>query len=130
LGVVFAAIAAVTLSCSSDDPTRPTRRVGNLAAWSGDDQTGPAGGSLPLPIAVRATDADGQPVRGVDIFYTVFGGAISGDPDPAMSTTNADGIAATTWHFGTQAGEKTVDACTNGFIQPVHCVTLSATATP
>ncbi|HEX8450487.1 MAG TPA: Ig-like domain-containing protein [Longimicrobium sp.] len=65
---------------------------------SGDAQTGVAGSPLPTQLVVRATDMYGNPVSGATVTWQVTVG--SGSVTPATSTTDALGLARTTWSVG------------------------------
>src|SRR5213082_888330 len=66
----------------------------------GDRQTGTVGQPLPTPLSVRVADGFNNPVAGVTVSWAVISGA--GSPNPATSTSNASGIASTTWTLGTR----------------------------
>lgn len=62
----------------------------------------------PAP-SVRVSDAQGQPVAGVLVNFTVTGGG--GSVVPAIASTDANGIAtAALWTLGPQAGSNTLTA--------------------
>ena len=52
-----------------------------IKAFSGDDQTGPAGGTLALPVVVRVTDRSGRPVANQSVAFAPGSG--SGSVTPA-----------------------------------------------
>ncbi|MCA9771838.1 MAG: hypothetical protein KC466_05480, partial [Myxococcales bacterium] len=60
----------------------------------GDNQRGATGQPLPLPLEALIVDADGNPVPGVGVTFTVArgGGTIDG-AGSALRTTRADGVA-------------------------------------
>ena len=64
-------------------------------------RTGGAGQTLADSLAVRVTDAFGNPVPGVPIVWSATGG---GTVSPATGTTNAQGIAKAAWTLGTTVG--------------------------
>ncbi|HEV2671992.1 MAG TPA: Ig-like domain-containing protein, partial [Gemmatimonadales bacterium] len=66
---------------------------------SGDAQVDTVGQTLPVALAVRVTDEFNNPVVGVPIGWTVTDGG--GTVNPPSSTTNASGIATTSWTLGT-----------------------------
>jgi len=73
-----------------------------LAIVAGDGQTGAAGEELSGPLAVRATDSRGRPLRDqVVIFHVVDGG---GSMFAGTGITNKDGLAQDYWTLGTAAG--------------------------
>ena len=89
---------------------------------SGDGQTGAPKATLPDPIVVAVTDADGNPVSGAAVTWVVTAGG--GSVDPTTSTTDADGHAGTSWTLGAAAGTNTVQAVVSG----VGSATFTATA--
>jgi adhesin/invasin len=89
---------------------------------SGDGQIGAPKATLPDPIVVAVTDADGNPVSGAAVTWVVTGGG--GSVDPTTSTTDADGHAATSWTLGGATGTNTVEAVVSG----VGSASFTATA--
>ncbi len=92
---------------------------------TGDGQTGPVATTLPVPIQVRVLDAINAPQPNVQVTFTTTtpGGAF---PGGVTITTDASGLAATTWRLGTVAGAQTAQAAVGG---PAPAL-FSATATP
>ena len=79
-----------------------TATVGSATQMSiqaGDNQVDTVGQTLPIALAVRVADAFDNPVAGVVISWAVVddGGSLS----QAADTTDADGIASTSWTLGT-----------------------------
>jgi subtilisin family serine protease len=77
----------------------------------GDGQTvvnGPAAATEPLEV--RLLDSGGAAVEGAIVRWTPASG--SGTTDPAESTTNANGVAATDWTLGPNPGVHTLAAST------------------
>lgn len=89
---------------------------------SGDGQTAAPGATLPSPLVVAVTDADGNPVSGAAVTWVVTAGG--GSVAPTTSTTDAQGQAATSWKLGRAVGANTVEAVVSG----VGSATFSATA--
>ena len=102
-GAGLAAVAVLALGCSSDGGSGPSQTATTIAVASGSFQAGTVGTTLPTPIGVRVTDAGGDPVAGVAVTFAVTagGGAVAA---AAPVTTNAQGVASTTWTIGTVAG--------------------------
>ncbi|MEX2531195.1 MAG: invasin domain 3-containing protein [Gemmatimonadota bacterium] len=90
-----------------------------IAVHSGDDQSGTVGEALEDPVEARVTDQFGNPVSGVSVSWTPADGSAS----PTSSTTNAQGVAATSWTLGPDAGTQTLTAAAAG-----QSVQFSATA--
>jgi Bacterial Ig-like domain (group 1)/Bacterial Ig-like domain (group 2) len=82
-----------------------------------------AGAALPHPLAFRVTDANNNPVAGVQIRMTVTTGTLS----DTTSQSDSTGIVRATWTLGPAAGPQHVTAHADGVTQSV---TLAATATP
>ncbi|HKP76950.1 MAG TPA: hypothetical protein VJT67_15575 [Longimicrobiaceae bacterium] len=101
-----AALAAAALAGCNDTsmPHPPTTvdPVGSAAV------SGTAGKPVADSIAVKVTDADGFPVRGVEVMWITQPG--SGTVSPATSVTNSSGIARTQWTLGTTAGTQAMYA--------------------
>ena len=95
-----------------------------LTKMRGEEQSGAAGSALSDTLAVRVTDAHGNPVRGVAVTWTVSsgGGAVS----VLAPSTNSAGESRAVWTLGTVAGENTVTARGDG----MPAVTFAATAEP
>ena len=88
----------------------------------GDGQRAAPGTRLPQDLAVRVTDADGNPVVNAAVTWVVTGGG--GTMDPSTSTTDGDGRASTRWTLGPQLGTNTAQAVVSG----VGTATFTATA--
>jgi adhesin/invasin len=96
----------------------------SMVAVSQTTQSAPAGGNVADPPAVIVRDAQGIPVPGVAVTFSVTagGGSVVGSPD----TTSATGIATlTSWKLGTAVGANTVTATSTG----LPSVTFNATGT-
>jgi adhesin/invasin len=89
---------------------------------SGDGQSGAPGATLPDPVVVSVTDADGNPVSGAAVTWVVTAGG--GSVDPTTSTTDTAGHAGTSWTLGSAVGTNTVQAVVSG----VGSATFTATA--
>jgi adhesin/invasin len=95
-----------------------------MTAVSQTTQAAPAGALVSDPPSVVVRDAQGIPVAGVVVTFSVSagGGSVNGSPD----TTNANGIASvTSWRLGTQTGTNTVTATANN----LNSVTFNAVGT-
>jgi hypothetical protein len=97
----------------------------NLVEASGNEQTGPVNSALADSLVVRATDALGNPVSGVEVTWTVSGG---GSIDPATVVTGADGLAAAERVLGPTAGAQSAQALVQDFTGSP--VTFTHTAIP
>ncbi len=123
--VALYAVIVVTVSCSSD-VSAPGVAPTTLAVSSGDAQAGIMAAKLAEPLAVRVTGLDLQPVPNVQVTFTVTSGG--GSVGHSLATTDANGIATTSWTLGSGAGatRQSVAARFVGFSGPT--VRFSANA--
>ena len=70
----------------------------SLTIASGDNQTGPAGTTLPLPLVVKVTDANSNPVPDVTVLFSVASGG--GSLSDTSVQTDGGGRAQVTWRLG------------------------------
>lgn len=122
LPVLIAFIALGSLRCT--DNIEPEPQASAIEMLQGDGQTGGVGLPLPLPLVVLVTDAQGDPVGGVSVSWTVLGG---GSVSASSSTTGSDGRASVQWTMGPQPGEQSTTASASGL--QGSPVTFTATAT-
>jgi hypothetical protein len=66
---------------------------------SGNNQTAPAGSTLPLPPTVRVLNRLGQPAAGVVVDWTALANS-DASTAPSTSTTDGMGLASTSWTIG------------------------------
>ncbi len=104
--------AVVSLMTACGDASGP--KIGppkTVAPVSGDDQAAPpVGDKLPLPLAVRVTDAQGRNVSGAEVVWSTSYGSLSA----ATSVTNVDGLASVEWTLGPLAGIQTAVGTVSG----------------
>jgi hypothetical protein len=93
-----------------------------LIRAQGNGQADTAAATLAQPYTARVTDAQGRPVSGVTIQWSVASGG--GRVAPSSSVTNANGIAVAVHTLGTTAGGHSVLASVAGLTS----VTFVATA--
>lgn len=122
VGVLLLAAAAAACDGSSTG-SRPAAAV---AVQSGNGQQSTVGTVLPNPLVVRVSDANGQPVRGAAVQWTVVSGG--GVVEPAASTTDAAGLAQAQWRLG-GVGAQSVTATVAGVAQGA-AFTATAQAAP
>ncbi|MEM7416595.1 MAG: kelch repeat-containing protein [Gemmatimonadota bacterium] len=84
------------------DATAQPSAAANLDVVDGDAQTGVVSQALADSVAVRVSDAFGNPVEGVTVAWTVTDG--SGSVSPNTSTSDIDGLALAEWTVGDTAG--------------------------
>ncbi|MEO7987626.1 MAG: galactose oxidase-like domain-containing protein [Gemmatimonadales bacterium] len=105
--IAFAAVAAASLTCSGDgdivDPPKP----GAITLVAGQTQVGTINQPLPDSLVVEVEDAQGQPLGGVTVTWTVSGG---GSVDQPAVISGTDGRAAVQRTLGAIAGEVSTTA--------------------
>jgi uncharacterized protein (TIGR03437 family) len=79
-----------------------------LTIQSGNNQTGPAGGSLPTPLIAIVTDACGNPVAGAQVIWAVTQG--SATLSKVVGTSGTSGQVSAYVTFGSAAGTVQVTA--------------------
>jgi hypothetical protein len=99
----------------------------NFVIVDGDAQADMVGRTLPKPVLVRLTDANGNPIVGAPIDWYWGWPNVSGTITPASAVTNSNGEWSATWQLGTEAGpsQLTVVARPSGMV-----LGLTATARP
>jgi hypothetical protein len=111
--------------------TATATQPSELSKVSGDGQTGLTLQSVGSPLVVRASDALGNPMSGIEVSYAVTqapAGATGFAVLPAVCTTDADGQCSSVLMLGSQPGPYTVVASSPG-LSPSGGVTFTATAT-
>lgn len=109
LSVVFSATAT---------PSAPTQLI---KVASSDAQVGDAGQPLPQALALTVRDAHDNPVPNVLVTFNPASGSVN----PGSVSSDATGLASTSWTLGTIAGATTLTASAAGV---ATTVTFTATA--
>ena len=87
------------------------------------------GTAVPVPPAVIVRDADGNPLSGIPVTFTVTDGGGSVTEDTPVS--GDDGVAAVgAWTLGTEAGANALSAAVTGVELSGGPVVFSATGVP
>jgi plastocyanin len=102
----------VLAACGGDSPAGPAGPPTQLEKSGGDGQAWFFDNPLPESYGVVVRDADGGPVEGVTVSWTVTAGG--GSVDPLVSVTNGDGSASTTHTLGPAGTSQTVTASVTG----------------
>lgn len=122
---VLAVLLAAAAACGGESTKPPAVGPASvLAKTSADPQTAVVGTTVATPPSVTVKDANGKPVAGVTVTFSVTagGGTVTGASQPSSST----GVATLgSWKLGTTAGANTVTASATG----VPSVTFTATGT-
>jgi endo-1,4-beta-D-glucanase Y len=81
----------------------------DLTIVAGNNQTVSPDSEVPIAPSILVTDANGNPVSGVDVVFTITAG--DGSVTSEVTTTNASGIATVgSWTVGAVAGTNTLNA--------------------
>ena len=89
---------------------------------AGDNQTGPAGGSLGRPFVVEVRDENRAPMPGITVRFTVTAGG--GSLNLETTRTNANGRAWSLLTLGIRPGTNTVTASVIGLAETVTFTAL------
>jgi dipeptidyl aminopeptidase/acylaminoacyl peptidase len=110
-----ALVAAIVALSACTNATEPGKKaLAHLAAVTPTELTAVVGTSLSPVPAVRASDADGNPLRGVQVSFTRSGDDVIGG---GTVTTDASGIASVAqWKLGTKAGAHMLTARSDAFV--------------
>lgn len=94
---------------------RATAQPGSATAVAmagGNGQTADVGQLLPQPIRIVARDRFENPVPGIVVTFSA--GGTNGTVSPTTATTDATGIASTSWRLGGTAGPQRLTASVDG----------------
>ena len=123
-------VGAYSLGIASTGSTSATSTTFNVVAAaassvsveSGGSQSGTFGVTLAAPVVVKVVDAFGNPVSGTVVSFAVTsGGGSVGTPS---ATTDANGLASTTWTLGPSGAQMISGTATGLTGSPL---TISAT---
>lgn len=86
----------------------------SLKVISGNNQTGPFGKALPLPIKIQVIDASNNPIAGAKVAFDQVN-AWSGSATPQLTITDANGYAQAIWTLGNiYSGPETMRVTAKG----------------
>ncbi|MDP9205134.1 MAG: Ig-like domain-containing protein [Gemmatimonadota bacterium] len=113
---VFVVVAGVVQITGCGDASGPkSGPPAKVVILGGDAQPSPEVGTrLPLPLAIRVTDAQGQNVTAATVFWSTSSGSLIAP----TTLSNADGVASVEWTLGELAGTQTATATVTG-VTPV-----------
>lgn len=119
------AFAFALAACGSDGPAKGgSNSTAAAIAFTGNNQVGMPGVALSAPIAARVTNAQGNPVSGQTVTFTVTrGGGSIGAPSV---TTDNNGVAQTTWTLGSGAVRQNLKASV-GTVQQLATAVVDTT---
>ena len=114
------ALTLLVAACGGDPkgppPPPPSGLSASPAAPSGDGQIGPVQAPLASPLRIVVLN-DGDPEAGVSVNWSGLGTAATFNPP--SGTTDANGIASSTWTLPQEAGTATAQADVSGVSTPV-----------
>src|SRR6266446_6530790 len=118
--VAVAAMIAAAVACGGSTDAGPV--AASVTGIAGDSQTAATGAALTFPLSFVALGSSGQPAQGVHVTWsaTPSGGASF---NPATSTTDVNGAAATTATLGSVVGSITIHAAVPGVSDVVYHAT-------
>ena len=114
-------------ACSSDGPAPGV--VYSVTIHGGDDQSAPAGGELPQPLAVTVTDPGNTPVRGIAVRFRLVTGSGATLSD-TIATSGFDGVARVNARLGPAMGAYEFIAFVSGRAADGVPFSAEATAPP
>ena len=119
-------MVALLGACSS--ATETARPPANVSIVAGSGQAGFAGVTLSKPLVVKVTAADGTPVAGQIVDFSVTSGQAA--LDPVTATTGANGLAQTQATLGSSSGSVQITATVRGTsLQTVFTAAVQSIAT-
>jgi hypothetical protein len=124
---LLAALCATLAGGCADAPVanRPGPPV-KLVAVDPAPFTAPAGTTLPTPLAVRVTDAQGRGVEGIEVLFTFLTAPAGAALVPARRFSDGQGVASTTLVLGFEPGSYQVTVTAAGIAQPLRLTGVGA----
>jgi len=83
-----------------------------ISLVSGGDQIGLVGTALSEQLVVKVSDQSGAPMQGATVAFAAADGG--GSVSPASATTDASGLARSTWTLGASEGAQSAQASSTG----------------
>ena len=105
---VLGLVAAASIAACTTGTTDSTKPAADITIIGGAGQSGFTGVTLSQPIVVKVTAADGTPLAGQTVDFTVASGTASLNPTSAV--TGTDGTAQTQVTIGSTSGSVTIVA--------------------
>jgi adhesin/invasin len=88
----------------------------SLTLLGGDGQRAPAGRRISQPVLVQVVSRSGRPIEGVPVRFVLDEGA--GQVDPAIDSSDAQGMARASWTLGGAAGRQSLSVNADGVVSP------------
>jgi len=110
ISMLMVSTAFLMAGCAQNTLMSPGTGPAKLLVGAGDAQSAGVGSALPTPLSVMVIDYDGKPVSGVSVAFAATAGAVG----TASVTTDANGMAQTTFTLGQTPGDETVTATATG----------------
>ncbi len=126
LNVMTATCAGLAAPTVSFHATGTAGAAAQIVLNGGDAQAATVATPVATAPSVLVTDANGNPVSGAPVTFTVSGGG--GSCSDATVTTDTLGIAAVGWTLGTAAGQNTLTATSAGLTGSPVAFTATGTA--
>ncbi|RME17565.1 MAG: hypothetical protein D6797_02270 [Bdellovibrio sp.] len=101
-------------------------KADHLLLISGNNQSASILQPLSSSLQVKVLDENNEPVSGIQILFSPNNG---GSANPAVATTNSQGLASTTWTLGSSLGAQTLTVSRKDQPLPGSPATLTFTAT-
>ncbi|HWC73321.1 MAG TPA: hypothetical protein VG454_05225 [Gemmatimonadales bacterium] len=123
-GVALVSLLGGAVACGGGDSTGP--KGSSVTGISGDNQSGPTGGQLPIPLGFTVLRSNGQPASGVVVSWSVPTGQAT--LTQSLDTSDTNGATGTGVTLGAQEGQVVVRATVPGISAPVdfHLTVLNA----
>jgi len=119
--VALVLVCALVPGCGGD-ASAPSRSLA-IAVATGDGQAVEVGTAFAQPVAFIVTDASGKGVTGISVSFSVSSGVAT--VSPTATTTDGQGLAATTVTAGQVAGQIVITARATG---ATHAANATLTA--
>jgi Big-like domain-containing protein len=117
------ALALALPACNSAQEASPPVPSG-ISALSGDGQFANVGSSAANPLVVAVSDQNGNPLPNAKVSWQVTSGG--GTVADTTSTTDASGIARTTYTAGARPGAASIVATTAGIWTTTFTIYIEA----
>jgi hypothetical protein len=88
----------------------------SLTLLGGDGQRAPAGRRVSQPVSVQVVSRSGRPIEGVPVRFVLNEGA--GHVEPLIGSSDAQGIARTSWTLGGAPGRQNLSVSADGVVSP------------